>query len=269
MSAPSSDTVSDVGNQVLNVDHVSMRFGGISALNDVTFNVKAGESIGLIGPNGAGKSTVLNCICGFYTPTSGRVRIGGVDTVGTTPHLMRSRGVARTFQETLLIDELSLIDNVMLGGTVSRRRDLVMSVLNMPGSRRHFRQERERASSLLEEYRLLGWADTAATSVPYGVRKLAEVARAQFAGPRLMLLDEPVAGLGPVDAEALADRLSSLAASGIAIVLIDHNMDFVARAAHRVVVVSAGTVLAEGSPVEIRQNPMVIEAYLGRKGSRA
>ncbi|MGM7668949.1 ABC transporter ATP-binding protein [Microbacterium sp. A93] len=255
---------------VLEVDGVSIQFGGVAALKGVSFRVHAGEVVGLIGPNGAGKSTMLNCICGFYRPTAGRVRVDGTDTVGTVPHLMRSRGVARTFQETLLIDDLSLIDNVMLGRTVQRRRDLLRGVFTLPGASRHYREQRERAAMLLEEYGLRTYTHTAAGSVPYGVRKLAEVARAQFAEPRLLLLDEPAAGLGPVEAENLADRLASLAASGIAVVLIDHNMDFVARAADRVVVMSAGALLAEGTPTEIRQNQLVTEAYLGRgRGNRA
>lgn len=256
--------------RVLEVDGVGIRFGGLAALKDVSFHVDAGEVVGLIGPNGAGKSTVLNCICAFYRPNTGRVTVDGSDTVGTIPHLMLSRGVARTFQETLLIDDLSLIDNVMLGRTALRKRDLLIGLLNLPGSGRRYRADRQRATELLEEYGMGSWAQTQAASVPYGVRKLTEVARAQFADPRLLLLDEPAAGLGPVDAENLADRLTKLADAGIAVVLIDHNMDFVARAAHRVIVMSAGSVLAEGTPAEIRQNQQVAEAYLGHgKGNRA
>lgn len=248
---------------VLEVHDLGIHFGGLAALKDVSFHVNAGEIVGLIGPNGAGKSTVLNCICAFYRPHSGQVLVDGVDTVGTIPHLMRSRGIARTFQETLLIDDLPLVDNVMLGRTALRKRDLLIGLLNLPSSSRRYQAERRRAEELLGEYGLASWADSTAASVPYGVRKLTEVARVHFANPRLLLLDEPAAGLGPVDAEQLADRLTHLADSGIAIVLIDHNMDFVARAAHRVVVMSAGSVLAEGTPPEIRQNQAVTEAYLG------
>jgi branched-chain amino acid transport system ATP-binding protein len=256
---------------VLEVESLSIRFGGLSALNDISFEVGPGEIVGLIGPNGAGKSTVLNCVCGIYKPTSGRIRIEGVDTVGASLHTMRSRGVARTFQETLFIEDVSIRDNVMLGRTVLRRRDLLTGIVNLPAARRQYRAEVQRAQALLAECGLDGWSDTIAASVPYGVRKLAEVARAQFTNPQLLLLDEPAAGLGPVDAERLADRLSTLARSGIAIVLIDHNIDFVARTAHRVVVMSAGALLAEGTPEAIRRDPSVAEAYLGhgKGGARA
>lgn len=256
--------------RVLEVRNLGIHFGGLAALKDVSFHVRAGEIVGLIGPNGAGKSTVLNCICAFYRPSAGQVLVDGVDTVGTIPNLMRTKGIGRTFQETLLIDDLPLIDNVMLGRTALRKRDLLIDLLSLPSSTRRYKAERQRAEELLEDYGLGRWADSLAASLPYGVRKLTEVARVQFANPRLLLLDEPAAGLGPVDAERLADRLTALAASGIAIVLIDHNMDFVARAAQRVVVMSAGSVLDEGTPSEIRQSQKVTEAYLGHgRRSRA
>lgn len=249
---------------VLDVRQVSIRFGGLTALDEISFGVRAGEILGLIGPNGAGKSTVLNCICGVYRPTSGAVFIGGDDTTGSTTHRMRSRGVARTFQETLLVDDLNLVDNLLLGRTTLRKRDMIAGLFNLPRTRRHFRVEHQAAVDLLTEYGLAEWADTPAASVPYGVRKLVEVARAQFTSPRLLLLDEPAAGLGPVDAEHLAARLIALADTGVAIVLIDHNIDFVASAVHRVVVMNAGGLLAEGTPAEVRADPRVTEAYLGR-----
>ncbi len=254
---------------VLDVESIGIRFGGLTALRDISFAVRAGEVVGLIGPNGAGKSTVLNCICGFYKPSTGTVRIDGEDVCGAVPHTLRGRGVVRTFQETLLIEDVPLIDNVMLAGTELRLREMLLSPFGTLRARRRYRDARDRAYALMEDYGLGAWAGATAASVPYGVRKLAEVARAQYAQPRLMLLDEPAAGLGPVDAEALADRLVELSAAGIAIVLIDHNMDFVARAARRVVVMSAGAVLAEGSPAQIRDDEAVVEAYLGAGGHRA
>lgn len=256
----------DAGAPVLEVDRLGITFGGLAALSDVSFKVRAGETVGLIGPNGAGKSTVLNCICGFYTPTSGTIRVDGESTAGMPAHEARSRGIARTFQETLLIDDMSLLDNVLLGQTTSRRIDLFAGLFNTPKTRHSYYDARVRASRTLEEYGLLPWASTPAASAPYGVRKLTEVVRAQFQRPKLLLLDEPAAGLTGPDAEVLAQRIRMLADRGIAVVLIDHNIEFVAQAAHHIVVMSAGSVLAEGTPAEVRSDQRVAEAYLGTGG---
>lgn len=253
---------------VLEVENLGITFGGLAALSDVSFTVRAGEVVGLIGPNGAGKSTVLNCICGIYTPTAGTMRLQGESIAGMPSHKARSQGIARTFQETILIDDMSLLDNVLLGQTTSRRLDLLAGLFQTPRTRRSYHDARVRASALLESYGLLSWAATPAVSAPYGVRKLTEVVRAQFQQPKLLLLDEPAAGVNGADAEILAQKIRSLAARGIAVVLIDHNIEFVAQAAEHIVVMSAGSVLAEGTPAEVRSDQRVAEAYLGTGGKK-
>jgi ABC-type branched-subunit amino acid transport system ATPase component len=253
-------------DSMLEVSDVGIEFGGLSALRNVSFEVHPGEVLGLIGPNGAGKSTLLNCVCGIYRPTTGSVRLGKVDLGQLRPDALIAHGVVRTFQETLLVNDISLAENVMLGRTSGRLGELALALLNLRRTRRHFATNLKAVDDVLDALGIAQWRDVPAKSLPYGIRKLTEVARAQFADPTLMLLDEPAAGLGPGDAERLGHHLRALAEGGTSVVLVDHNMDFVTRTAHRIVVLSAGTVLAQGDPDEIRSNPDVIEAYLGSKG---
>lgn len=245
---------------VLSVEGVSVGFGGVDALRDVSLEVGSGEILGLVGPNGAGKSTLLNCVGGLCRPSGGRVLLDGVDVVGERPDAISARHVARSHQDPRLLDNLSLVDNVLRGETTPRGIDRVAGLFGLRAGRRR-RDDLARADEELAGLGIAQWRDTAAGSLPYDVRKLGDVARARYAGPRLMLLDEPAAGVGAADVETLSRRLRHFARSGTAIVLVDHNIDFVTGTADRVVVLSAGEVVAVGLPADIMRDPRVVEVY--------
>jgi branched-chain amino acid transport system ATP-binding protein len=243
---------------VLQVEGVAKHFGGIRAVEDVSFDVHEGEILGIIGPNGCGKSTLFNCILGQLTPTSGRVRLDGQDVTGFTPEEMNKRGVSRTFQLLQVFPELSVRENLILAG--QEHKGTMLSRLFGPRDA-GLTAEAER---MIGFFRLGHLADAKAGSLSYGQQKLLDAAMAFMAGPRLVLLDEPAGGVNLTMLGDLRERLKMMnAEAGATFVVIEHNMDFVMSLCTRVVVMAEGKVLAMGTPAEVRANPAVIEAYLG------
>jgi branched-chain amino acid transport system ATP-binding protein len=249
---------------LLDVRGLSLRFGGLRALDEVDLTVAGGEICGLVGPNGAGKTSLFNCVSGLYRPSAGTVRIDGVDALRTAPHRLAALGVARTFQHPVLRPDASVLDNVLLGGHCRLPARLPAYAVRWPGVRR---AERELAAEARET---LGWlgidelAEHEAGSLPYGAMKRVELARALLAHPRLLLLDELASGLVHQEVDTLGEVIRQLRAErGISVLLVEHHMGLVAAICDKVVVLVQGRKVAEGSAAEIQRDPVVVEAYLG------
>jgi len=246
---------------VLEVAAIRKEFGGLVAVNDISFKVRAGEIVGLIGPNGAGKSTTFNLISGVLRPTRGEVRFMEQRLDGLPAREIARRGVARTFQHVQLLPTMSVLDNVALGAHL--RSDVGVMAAAMRTDRAREAQLLHEAARQLQRVGLDGLMYEQAGNLALGQQRIVEIARALAADPSLLLLDEPAAGLRFQEKQALAAVLSQLRAEGMSILLVEHDMDFVMRLTNHLVVMDFGTKLAEGPPDEIRQNPAVLEAYLG------
>ena len=249
---------------MLSIDHLTKHFGGLPALNDVSFDCPAGRITTLIGPNGAGKSTLINCITGLLAPDNGSVRLDGVDIGGEPSYRIPYHGIARTFQNLALFPRLSVLENVLSGLTVEAETGFLKSIFRPPSTRNHERRLRLKALAMLDRFALAGKADWPVGELSYGDRKRVEMARALVSGPRILFLDEPVAGLNAGESAAIGEEICRLRNLGLTILLVEHDMDLVMAVSDGIVVLDSGELIAQGSPEEIRHNPKVIEAYLGR-----
>ena len=242
---------------------VSKHFGGVIAADDVSMQVAPGRITGLIGPNGAGKTTIVNLITGMMELTSGSIHLGARELTTTSPHEVSRAGLARTFQNIRLFKEAPVIDNVMGGFHRHETSSLLASMLGLPSARAETRRLREQAGQLLERFKMERYADFPAGGLAYGHQRRVEIMRALASSPAVLLLDEPVAGMNDVEAGELGTIFRQLAASGMAVLLIEHNMRFVTRLCEHVYVLDGGRLIAQGSAQQVVTDPAVVAAYLG------
>lgn len=256
--------------QLLKANNLTIRFGGLAAVTDFSLAIGDNDLVGLIGPNGAGKTTIFNMLTGVYSPTSGNIEFSGEFIEGIKPYEITKKRMARTFQNIRLFKSLSVLDNVKISFNYGIKYNLVHSILRLP---KFFKEEEEierKALEILKLFKLDTKKDELAENLPYGEQRRLEIARALAAEPKLLLLDEPAAGMNPQETQDLMELINWIRNEfKISILLIEHDMKLVMGVCERIVVLDYGKIIAEGTPQEIKNNPKVIEAYLGQEGSNA
>jgi branched-chain amino acid transport system ATP-binding protein len=248
---------------MLTIEHLTKSFGGVHAVQDVSFTVCEGAIHSVIGPNGAGKTTLFNLVSGIYAPTKGRIMFNGEDVAGMAPDALARRGLSRTFQNLQVCMNMTALDNVMVGSHLRLNQNLFASMLRLPAVRRADAECRAKAARLMDFVGVGKYKDADASQMPYGALKRLEIARALAAGPKILLLDEPAAGLNHTETGEIEELIRKVAQSGVTVLLVEHDMKLVMNLSDHILVLDYGKTLAVGTAAEVRANPDVIAAYLG------